>query len=58
MIRYEAILKQIRETGSATLPEIWIICPKCLDAYLGHEGDLCTQCKTQTVATPLFPVVK
>ena len=54
MSRYEAILKQIRETGTAILPIVWIVCPKCMDALEGQEGDLCSQCHTQCVAAPLL----
>jgi hypothetical protein len=32
----------------------WVICPRCLDAWQGSEGVLCSICGTAAVDTPLF----
>lgn len=33
----------------------WIICPKCMTAMVGEEGEICFICGTKTEATPLYP---
>lgn len=57
MNRYEALLEQFRQ-GSTELPDTWVICPKCLDAWWGKAGDVCMECGNLAHQTPLFPEVK
>jgi hypothetical protein len=33
---------------------MWLICPKCLDAFEGIPGSKCLVCSEKTVVTPLF----
>lgn len=57
MNRYEALFKNLKETGTLDLPEIWLVCPKCLDAFLGEAGDRCSVCNGETKPAPLYDIV-
>ena len=55
MDRYSALLEQFKQ-GKTQLEETWVICPKCLDAWLGRAGDKCLTCGQMSHQTPLFVI--